>query len=359
MRKLFIFLWTSLLTTFAFAQQDGWVKQTNKADELLGQKEETLFIYQSSSNKGFLAFREDYKNNPLVAIASLSLAAGNNDSYALDFVNNEMGLGSINVLVGYYIGENLVEKETIKGAVAFKAPSSIMFTDNQGTKIIEHLLSKGSVRFVAPYKSGGHLDLSVPCVSFAPERDEVVQRAQHYLSRYYLSKSQLINQLRNEGFTEEKAIYGAEHCGADWNNQAVLQAKSYLNTSAYSKEGLIHQLFSQHGFTKAEATYGVEHCKADWREQAVRSATQYANGINFTLSKSGLINQLKHIGFTKEEAVYAVEHCDANWKKSACRAAEYYARRLSKQTVINQLKHEGFTDEEISYAIQNCDVDWK
>jgi hypothetical protein len=42
----------------------------------------------------------------------------------------------------------------------------------------------------------------------------------------------------------------------DWNEQAEKSAKSYLDSSSFSRQGLIDQLLFE-GFTQAQATYGV------------------------------------------------------------------------------------------------------
>ena len=61
------------------------------------------------------------------------------------------------------------------------------------------------------------------------------------------------------GFSKADAIYGTDAAGADWNKQAVLAAKQYLQTMAFSKSALIQQLESKAGagFTHAQAVYGV------------------------------------------------------------------------------------------------------
>ena len=67
----------------------------------------------------------------------------------------------------------------------------------------------------------------------------------------------LIGQLEYEKFTTEQATYGAENCGADWNEQAAIKAESYLDNSSFSKDSLIEQL-EYEGFTHEQAVYGVE-----------------------------------------------------------------------------------------------------
>lgn len=78
-----------------------------------------------------------------------------------------------------------------------------------------------------------------------------------YLRYSSFSYSGLIEQLEFEGYTHEEAVYGADNCGADWDEQAALTAQSYLDYSAFSREGLIEQLEFE-GFTKEQAEYGVQ-----------------------------------------------------------------------------------------------------
>ena len=82
-------------------------------------------------------------------------------------------------------------------------------------------------------------------------------KALSYLSLMPFSYSGLIEQLEFEGYTHEEAVYGADNCEADWNEQAALKAQSYLDIMQFSREGLIEQLEFE-GFTKEQAEYGVE-----------------------------------------------------------------------------------------------------
>ena len=60
-------------------------------------------------------------------------------------------------------------------------------------------------------------------------------------------------------FSLADATWAVNRSGADWNAQAVLSAKSYLDMGGFSRSGLIEQLTSQYGeqFTLAQATYAV------------------------------------------------------------------------------------------------------
>ena len=85
---------------------------------------------------------------------------------------------------------------------------------------------------------------------------------------------------------------------------ALDKAKSYLDYTAFSKEGLIEQL-EYEGFTNAEAKFGVDNCGANWNEQAAKKAKQYMDYSSF--SKQGLIEQLEYEGFTSAQAEYGAK----------------------------------------------------
>lgn len=85
---------------------------------------------------------------------------------------------------------------------------------------------------------------------------------------------------------------------------ALNQAQRYLNMMAFSRTGLIEQL-EYEGYSHSDAVYGVDHCNADWDEQAAKKAESYINMMSF--SRQGLIEQLEYEGFTHSQAVYGVE----------------------------------------------------
>lgn len=81
--------------------------------------------------------------------------------------------------------------------------------------------------------------------------------AKNYLSFTSFSYDGLIKQLEYEKFSHEDAIYAADNCGADWNEQAAEKAKAYLDMMSFSRDGLIEQL-EYDGFTHDQAVYGAE-----------------------------------------------------------------------------------------------------
>ena len=53
-----------------------------------------------------------------------------------------------------------------------------------------------------------------------------LKKAKSYIDFQAFSHDGLVEQLEFEGFSHEDAVYGADNCGADWNEQAVKKAKS-------------------------------------------------------------------------------------------------------------------------------------
>ena len=82
---------------------------------------------------------------------------------------------------------------------------------------------------------------------------------------------------------------------------AVKKAKSYLNYSAFSHDGLVAQLEYEQ-FSHTDAVYGVDNSGANWNDQAAKKAKQYMDYSAF--SRGSLIEQLKYEKFTQAQAEY-------------------------------------------------------
>lgn len=80
--------------------------------------------------------------------------------------------------------------------------------------------------------------------------------AKNYLSFTAFSRDGLIHQLEYEQYSTEDAIFAVDNCGADWNEQAAKKAQQYLDMSAFSRADLVDQLLYE-GFTAEQAEYGV------------------------------------------------------------------------------------------------------
>ena len=83
-----------------------------------------------------------------------------------------------------------------------------------------------------------------------------VRTAKDYLEFAGMSYSGLIEQLEYEGYSTEEATYGADHSGADWNQEAADAANDYMAVMSFSRQGLIEQLLYE-GFTQEQAEYGA------------------------------------------------------------------------------------------------------
>ncbi len=140
--------------------------------------------------------------------------------------------------------------------------------------------------------------------SLTTEQRNALGSASNYLNYMPFSYSGLIQQLEFEGYSNEVATYAADHCGADWNQQALKSGKNYLNSGqGFSQSGLYNQLEFE-GYTSDQASYGVNHCGANWNDEAVKSAKNYTHFSDF--SRQGLIDQLMFEGYTQAQAEYGV-----------------------------------------------------
>jgi hypothetical protein len=95
-------------------------------------------------------------------------------------------------------------------------------------------------------------------------QQQAVASAQSYLSLGTgFSYKGLLDQLTSssgEGFSHADAVFALNYLHPDWNAQAAISAKGYLELgTGFSRSGLIDQLTSSYGegFTYAQAVYGV------------------------------------------------------------------------------------------------------
>ena len=85
--------------------------------------------------------------------------------------------------------------------------------------------------------------------------------------------------------------------------KALDKAKSLLKSSSYSKEGLLDKLVSlKHSV--GNATFAINYCGANWNDQALKKAKSYL--VNPELLKEELISQLQLDKFTDDQINYAL-----------------------------------------------------
>ena len=84
-----------------------------------------------------------------------------------------------------------------------------------------------------------------------------LESAKDYLDYSAFSYQGLIEQLEFEGYSNSESVYAADHCGADWNNEAARMAQEYIDFMSFSRQELVEQLEFE-GFTSEQAEYGVK-----------------------------------------------------------------------------------------------------
>ena len=188
-----------------------------------------------------------------------------------------------------------------------------------------------------------------------------------YLEYFPMSRQGMIDQLSGvDGYSVEEATAAVDASGIDWNEQAIRQAKSYLETMSYDRDELIDQL-EYDKFTQEEALYGSAVAIGDsvelpamsetmTAEEAVKNYLQY-----FPMSRQGLIDQLSTIdGYSVEEATAGVDASGADWNEQAVRQAKGQLEAMSytRDELIDQLEYEKFTHEQAVYGVDHCGVTW-
>lgn len=136
-----------------------------------------------------------------------------------------------------------------------------------------------------------------------------LSESKRLLKTYALSYDGLIDWLEKNGHSHENAVYAANNCNIDWNEEAVKAAKNYIHFEAQSYEKLLESLVSIEKFTYEQAAYGVNNCEVDWNEQAKFMAQKYRS-LKDTYSHDELIELLESEGFSYEQAVYGVEQSE-------------------------------------------------
>lgn len=217
------------------------------------------------------------------------------------------------------------------GAYVSIEDGSVIFTPYQGKPALGFKKAGGTaITESTPPSNSNNEETSVP------ETDKLVED---------LFNALLGSSASSQSSASDKATTGERN--------ALSSAESYLAYSAFSYQGLIHQLEFE-GFSTAEATYAADNCGADWMKQALKSAKDYLAYTAF--SYNGLVKQLEFEGFTHEEAKYAADNCGADWMEQAYKSAKSYLAysSFSKPSLIKQLEFEGFTNEQAVYGAEKA-----
>lgn len=152
-------------------------------------------------------------------------------------------------------------------------------------------------RYAAYFLTFSFLAVSITLIYYATRESEPVNLAELDAYDEQLDKdiASLEAEESNSNTTDPTIIIGQEN--------ALDKANSYLNFTAFSREGLREQL-EYEGFTPEEIDYALEYVPVDYNEQASRKALSYYTRQN--LSKQGVYDQLIYEKFTPEQAQHGV-----------------------------------------------------
>ena len=132
--------------------------------------------------------------------------------------------------------------------------------------------------------------------------------AKTYYETSWFSRVGLIEQLEFDGFAATDATYGVDSLGVDWGVEAVGMADAAISSDWFSRQGLIDHFVYQ-GFTASEATTATDALGIDWFEEAAGMALDYLEYDFYTYEE--LVDQLIYDGFTEEEADYGASEAEA------------------------------------------------
>jgi Host cell surface-exposed lipoprotein len=138
--------------------------------------------------------------------------------------------------------------------------------------IIAALSSHGSTPPAASATSPAAATSSAPAPSssapaapqYSVAQEQAIQAAQQYLSMDSgFSRAGLIQQLDSSagsGFSKSLARFAVSHIKVNWDHQAALAAKGYMQMGGFSYSGMVQQLDSSagDGFTHAQAVFGAK-----------------------------------------------------------------------------------------------------
>ena len=88
-------------------------------------------------------------------------------------------------------------------------------------------------------------------------QQDAMADAVDYINQMAFSRDWLIAQLVSDGHETNDAAWAADHCGADWNEQAYKKAEEYLALTSFSHQDMVDQLLFE-GFTADQAEYGAK-----------------------------------------------------------------------------------------------------
>lgn len=158
-------------------------------------------------------------------------------------------------------GENKFTAKAIDEADNYSQPKDITVVYNkpkEETKKSETPSQTSTPKPSTPTPPPASTPTPAPQVpSITTSQKNAVNKAKSYLAYTAFSHDGLVDQLEYEQFSHDDAVYGADNCGADWNEQAAKKAQSYMDYSSFSRGSLIGQL-EYDKFTREQAEHGAD-----------------------------------------------------------------------------------------------------
>lgn len=198
--------------------------------------------------------------------------------------------------------------------------------------------------------SGG---AKTPTDAITDSQREALKAADELFEDDNYSYDFLVDALETMGYSHEDAVYAADHCGADWNEQAYENGLHYLDITNSDHDDMMEYLEDYAGFTYDQAKYAADKLfphSNDSKKEALEAAEHYLNIDSY--SRGGLYYQLQSDGFTAEEAQYAVDNCGADWYDEAAQAAAVTLKynNYTREELIDSLIADGFSEPEAEYG---------
>lgn len=230
-------------------------------------------------------------------------------AYALKHNKNVIPVKSSN----FHFPENL--PEDISGIRYKNAVSKNMeFFDAMVEKLISFLQSKPKKKnkWIIPVAVIAVTAVVVAVVFMWSKQSGENSSAGNKLASPADEKPSAVSSDSNDAITPGIDSFGEEDDSNDASSgnaverDVVREANASLANLANSRQGLIEKL-KENGFSAEEAAYGADNCGADWNEQAARVAQDYVELRSDFSTRSILIRQLIYIGFTQEEAEFGAD----------------------------------------------------
>ena len=123
------------------------------------------------------------------------------------------------------------------------------------------------------------------------------------------SRSEIVTKLKNENYDDATIQYALDHCGANWEERAVIDGLTFMVAGGISKTELIDFL-KDDGYSEEIATKAANNEHFDYYEQAVYEACLYRYAEQYYgdgYTKEEAEEALKKKGYTDKEVLFAIK----------------------------------------------------